>query len=137
MKRVRAICRLLFLSTLFVPSVLLAEPLAFSCRWDANGTANDETRILVDRALVFEVDPRAHAFKTFNELDGRVLGKPEILLTDTSLKLEFLMPRLAGNVERPKVTIWISRFDLSSSIALEISSILRWCREGRCNSKQF
>lgn len=137
MKRVQAICTVLFLSMPFAPSVLLAEQLTFSCKWDANGTASDETRILVDRALVFEVDPRARVFKTLDELDGRVLGKPEILLTDTSLKLEFPMARLAGNVERPMVTIWISRFDLSSSITLEISSVLRWYREGRCDRRLF
>jgi hypothetical protein len=137
MKRVQAFYMLLFFSIVFAPSTLLADSVAFSCSWDVNGTASDATRIFVDKALVFEVDPRAQAFKAFDELDGRILGKPVILLTDTSLKLEFPMPRLAGDIAEPKVTIWVSRFDLRSSITLETSSMPRWHREGRCVRRQF
>jgi hypothetical protein len=129
--------RTLLIPLLLWSSASFAEPLAFSCNWAANGTSNDPTRLLIDRALQFDVDAQARTFKAYNELDGKILGQPEFLLTDTSLKLEFKKPSLAGDVDKPRIIIWISRFDFSSSISLEAASMLRWYRDGSCHRRQF
>jgi hypothetical protein len=122
------------------PSFANAELLAFSCKWSLGSTSNDDpTRLFIDRPLRFEVDPQFRKFKAYDEVDAYILGQPEVLLTDTSLKIEFSQPSLVEGLEKPKVTIWISRFDLSSSIDLRSSpnSMMRWYREGRCDRRQF
>jgi hypothetical protein len=122
---------------LFGPGCANAESLVFSCKWSANGTSNDPTRLFIDRTLQFEVDPQFRRSKIYNEIDAKVLGQPDILLTDTSLKVEFSQPSLVEGLVKPKVIIWISRFDLSSSITLESNAMLRWYREGKCDRRQF
>jgi hypothetical protein len=117
---------------------------SFRCSWKAEPLLRDRGGTLYSDGTLF-IQPVLSGRSVFqNEIDERIMGQPEVTLTQTSLKLQFEKPSIAIEEGRHRLIVWIDRFTQQSSISLETWKNSRtpdfefqWLRMGSCEYTKF
>ena len=123
-----------------------ADPHGFSCTWDLGPNGEPGASLYANVPLRFEVNFQRKAMRPFDGTDSVFLGEVSgFLLTDTSFKLEFFNTKLDDAKTKYRITIWIDRFDLKTTLTLQEGHALypqppysiRWLRIGSCAHRTF
>jgi hypothetical protein len=127
---------------LAAPLAGCTETLVFLCNWEPSDIS-PPTGSQSLTTLRFEIESENIRFD--DELEKIILGNAKFLRTKRALKITFLNPMFDGLKGRTsRLVIWIDRFDLTSSMALEVLDnaaipgyAQAWIRTGTCKTPRF